>query len=85
MNKSNLIIYKQKTLYKILEELDQDLNFQIIEINNEKSLEQEIKKLHNFIIITKKKIFNLSYQMIIDEYPIKVSKLVEKINVELMK
>ena len=85
MNKSNLIIYKQKTLYKILEELDQDLNFQIIEINNEKSLEQEIKKLHNFIIITKKQIFNLSYQMIIDEYPIKVSKLVEKINVELMK
>ena len=85
MNNSYLIIYKQQTLYKILAELDQDLTFDVKEINNEKSLEQEIQKLDKYIVLTKKKIFNLSHQMIIDEYPIKISKLVEKINVELMK
>tara|TARA_E500000178_G_C16987523_1_gene739090 strand:+ start:628 stop:1191 length:564 start_codon:yes stop_codon:yes gene_type:complete len=85
MNNSNLIIYKHQTLYKILAELDQDLNFQITEINNEKFLDQEIKKFDNSIVITKKKISNISHQMIIDQYPIKVSKLLEKINVELMK
>ena len=72
MNNSNLIIYKHQTLYKILAELDQDLNFQITEINNEKFLDQEIKKFDNSIVITKKKISNISHQMIIDQYPIKV-------------
>ena len=85
MINSNLIIYKQKTLYKILVELDQDLNFQIVEIDNQKSLEQEIKKLDNYIVITKKKIFNIMNQMIFDQYPVKISKLVEKINVQLIK
>ena len=85
MNNSYLIIYKQQTLYKILAELDQDLTFDVKEINNEKSLEQEIQKLDKYIVLTKKKIFNLSHQMIFDQYPVKVSKLMEKINVALMK
>lgn len=85
MINSNLVIYKQRILFKILAELEQDLNFKIFEINNEKSLEQEIQKLDNYIVITKKKIFNITNQMIFDQYPIKISKLVEKINVELMK
>ena len=85
MNISNLIIYKQQILYKILEELNKDLNFNIIESNNEEFLKKEILKLNNYLIITKKKIHNLSNQMIFDKYPVKISKLVEKINVEFMK
>ena len=85
MNNSNLIIYKQKSLYKILAEINKDLNFQIIEIDNEEFLKKKIKKLDNYLIITKKKISNISYQMIFGQYPIKISKLVEKINIELMK
>ena len=85
MNNSYLIIYKQQILYKILAELDQDLTFDVKEINNEKSLEQEIQKLDKYIVLTKKKILNLSHQMIFDQYPVKVSKLMEKINVALMK
>ena len=85
MINSNLVIYKQRILFKILAELEQDLNFKIFKINNEKSLEQEIQKLDNYIVVTKKKIFNITNQMIFDQYPVKISKLVEKINVELMK
>jgi len=85
MNNSNLIIYKEPILYKILAELDQDLNFKILEINNEKSLEDKIQKLENYIIITKKNIFNKSHQMVFSQYPIKFSRLVEKINIEFMK
>jgi hypothetical protein len=85
MINSNLVIYKQRILFKILAELEQDLNFKIFMINNEKSLEQEIQKLDNYIVITKKKIFNITNQMIFDQYPVKISKLVERINVELMK
>ena len=85
MNISNLIIYKQQILYKILEELNKDLNLNIIESNSEEFLNKKILKLNNYLIITNKKILNLSNQMIFDQYPIKVSKLLEKINVELMK
>ena len=85
MNISNLIIYKQQILYKILEELNKDLNFNIIESNSEEFLNKKILKLNNYLIITNKKILNLSNQMIFDQYPVKISKLVEKINVELMK
>ena len=82
---SNLVIYKQPILFKILAELEQDLNFKILEVNNEKLLEQQIQKLDNYIIITKKKFFNISQQLVFNQYPVKVSKLVEKINVEFMK
>ena len=85
MINSNLVIYKQRILFKILAELEQDLNFKIIEINNEKSLEQKIQKLNDYIIITNKKFFNLSHQLVFNQYPVKISKLVEKINVEFMK
>ena len=85
MNISNLIIYKHQILYKILEELNKDLNFNIIESNSEEFLSKKILKLNNYLIITNKKILNLSNQMIFDQYPVKISKLVEKINVELMK
>ena len=85
MINSNLVIYKQRILFKILAELEQDLNFKISEINNDKSLEQEIQKLDNYIIITKKKFFNISHQLVFNQFPVKLSKLIEKINVELMK
>ena len=71
MINSNLVIYKQRILFKILAELEQDLNFKIIEINNEKSLEQEIQKLNDYIIITNKKFFNLSHQLVFNQYPVK--------------
>ena len=68
MINSNLVIYKQRILFKILAELEQDLNFKIFKINNEKSLEQEIQKLDNYIVITKKKIFNITNHMIFYKY-----------------
>jgi hypothetical protein len=85
MINSNLVIYKQRILFKILAELEQDLKFKILEINNEKSLKQEIQKLDNYIIITNKNFLNTNHQLVFNQYPVKVSKLVEKINVEFMK
>ena len=56
MNIQNLIIYKSNTLFQVLKEIEQELNFHIIEILNEKSLNDKIKDLKNYLIITKKKI-----------------------------
>ena len=48
MSTQNLIIYKFKELYQILEELDLDLNFNIIFVDNEKSLNEKTENIHNY-------------------------------------
>ena len=85
MNFQNLIIYKIDVLYHILKELDEDLNFKILHISNEKILNTEIEKLDNYLIITKKNNFNLKNSVILESFPIKLNKLIEKLNIEFLK
>jgi len=81
----NLIIYKFNSLYHILEELGVDLNFKISFINNENSLNEKVKILSSYLIISNKKYSNISNQFVLDNTPINIFKLVEKINIEFLK
>jgi hypothetical protein len=81
----NLIIYKFRSLYHILEELGLDLNFDISFIDNENSLNNKVKNLNNYLIISNKKFLDVSNQFILENTPINIFKLVEKINIEFLK
>ena len=81
----NLIIYQFNTLFKILKELDQNLNFKIIEAKNEKFLNDEINNSKIYLIATKKKISNLNNQIVFEKFPLKINTLIEKINVQFLK
>tara|TARA_B100001559_G_scaffold314419_1_gene314777 strand:- start:119 stop:682 length:564 start_codon:yes stop_codon:yes gene_type:complete len=81
----NVIIFKSKYLFEILKELDAEIKINFIEISNEKSLREIIRNLNNYIIVTNKAISNLENQLLLTSFPIKISKLNETINVELMK
>jgi hypothetical protein len=81
----NLIIYKFKSLYHILEELGLDLNFRIISVDSKISLYERSKSLKNYIIISNKKYLDLDNQFILENIPINISRLVEKINIEFLK
>jgi len=81
----NLIIYKFISLYHILEELDLDLNFRISFIDNENSLNNEVKKYNNYLIISNKKYPDINNQFILDNSPINIFKLIEKINIQFLK
>jgi hypothetical protein len=81
----NLIIYKFISLYHILKELDLDLNFKISFIDNNISLNDKVKKLNNYLIISNKKYSNINNQIIFNNLPINIFKLVEKINIEFLK
>ena len=85
MSNQNLIIYKFTALYHILEELSLEINFKLKFIENEKSLKEKIKNLNNYLIISNKKYPNISNQFVLDNLPIKIFKLVEKINIEFLK
>ena len=85
MNNQNLIVYRLNSLYKMFKELEEDINFRIIESLDEKSLINEIKNLDTYIIITKKEILKLNNQFILKQFPIKIFKIIEKLNIELLK
>ena len=85
MSTQNLIIYKFRSLYHILEELSFDLNFKISFAESEKSLENKVKNLSNYLILSNKKYLNFNNQFILENKPIKISKLVEKINIEFLR
>ena len=81
----NLIIFKLNPLYQILKEMEKELNFSISEINNENLLYNANNDSKNFIVITKNFLSNIDNQCILDKAPIKISKLVEKLNVIILR
>jgi len=81
----NLLIYKFKPLYHILEELSLDLNFEIICIDSEDLLNEKIKILNNYLIVSNKKHLNINNYFILNNLPLNIFKLVEKINIEFLK
>ena len=81
----NLIIYKLNSLYQILEELSLDLNINISFVDSETSLKYKLKNLNNYLIISNKKYQKISNQLILDNKPINIFKLLEKINIEFLK
>ena len=85
MNNQNLLIYQLPHLYEIMYELEDYLNFKIFEISNYKNLDVQIKLIPNHLIITKKKIQKTKNLLIINDEPIKIFKLIEKINIQLLK
>ncbi len=85
MTSQNLIIYKFKSFYNILEELNLDLNFEITYVDNENLLNEKTKILNNCLIITNKKYSNINNLFILDNLPLNIFKLVEKINIEFLK
>ena len=85
MSTQNLIIYKFISLYHILEELGLDINFKISFADNQKSLNDKVKNHSNCLIISNKKYLNLDNQFVLENTPIKISKLIEEINVEFLR
>jgi hypothetical protein len=81
----NLIIYKLTSLYHILEEFDLDLNFKISCIDNENLLKHELKNHNNYLIISNKKYPDINNQFVIENLPINIFKLIEKINIQFLK
>ncbi len=85
MTTQNLIIYKFTALYHILEELGLDLNIKVTLADTENSLKEKVKNLNNCLIVSNKKHSKIGNQFVLDNTPINIFKLVEKINIEFLK
>jgi len=85
MNLKKLIIYDFKELFKILYEIKKELNYEIIEIPAENPLNISLTKKNDHLVIVRKLVKNLNNQFLITSLPIKLSKLIEKLNIEYLK
>ena len=85
MNNQNLFIYDSQSLYEILNEVSEFLNFNLINISKDNFSEQDLDKYDDYIILVHKNSFKNPNQFIFNEYPIKIFKLIEKINIEFLK
>ena len=85
MNNQNLVIYDFNIIYDILKEIEDYLNFNLIKIEKSKLDIQKIKNQENFLIISKKEIAGFKNQIIINQFPLEISKLVESINIKFLK
>ena len=85
MISQNLIIYKFNSLYHILEELGLDLNFKITFADTKDSLKDKVINHNNSLIVTNTLHADIGNHFVLDNSPINISKLIEKINIEFLK
>ena len=85
MISQNIIIYKFSGLYQILQELGEDLNLNIAFEDREDFLNEKVKNFNNYLIISNKKYLDIGNQFVLDNLPINIFKLIEKINIEFLK
>ena len=85
MSHKKLIIYEYDSLFNILNEIKENLNFEPIRAQ-ENDFQNIVSNLtSDFLIISKKNLEKINNQIILRELPIKMNKFIELINVQYLK
>ena len=84
MNNQILFIYELKSLYDIFTEIEENLNFKVIYLNKKEISEINFKDYRDHLILSLKDL-KLPNMILVENFPIKFSKLLERINIEFLK
>ncbi len=84
MTKENLLIYDFDELFNLLNEIKNNLTFKIISIKKNEINEKNFEKYENYIIISRNYV-DLKNNFVLSNFPIKIDKLVENINIRFLK
>ena len=84
MNNQTLFIYESSSLFNIFKEIDDYLNFKIVNLTKKEIPKTNFKDYKDYLILSFKEL-NLPNTILIDNFPVKFSKLLEKINIEFLK
>ena len=85
MISKTLIIYEYQILYKILSEIKEYLNFEILHVDKNKLQELEFNKFENYLIVSSVKSVDLKNNFVLENLPIKLDKLIQTININFLK
>ena len=85
MNHKKLIIYEYDSLFNILNEIKENLNFELLRAQ-ENDFQNIVSNLtSDFLIISKKNLEKMNNQIVLTDLPIKMNKIIELINVQFLK
>ena len=84
MSNQNLIIYDFENLFNILEEIKDTFNYKLINVKKNTNILDYNDSL-DYLIITQEDIPNLQNQLILNNFPLKIEKILELINVNFLK
>ena len=82
MNHKKLIIYEYDSLFNILNEIKENLNFELIKAQENDFQNIASNLTSDFLIISKKNLEKIDNQIILRELPIKINKIIELINIQ---
>jgi hypothetical protein len=86
MNKQILNIVNFQILYEILDEIKENLFFEIVNYKDKNEFLKNSKTtLQQELVITKDKTFSEGNVLFIDNFPIPLKKLIELVNIQLLK
>ena len=92
MLNQNIFILNSKTLYDILNEVKNLLNFNILQMDEKDLNKNTFDNFKNYILLTgnlknieKNPYIDITKVLVIDEMPIPIKKLIEKINIFILK
>ena len=85
MSKKVLFVYNSIKLFEILSEIRENLNFEINHIDQESHQKTNFKEYDNSIIVTTKFSEKLKNCLVIDNLPLNIYDLIEKINLSFLR
>ena len=85
MGSKTLIIHEYQILSEILTEIDEYLNFKILNVDKNGLKNLDLNKLGDYIILSSKDIPNIKNCLTLPNLPIKFDKLIQIINITFLK
>jgi len=83
MNVQNLIVCDSKVIFDILIEIKQELNCNLVFKTKHELLKTQ--NLENYLVLSEQKIKEIDNQILIKDFPIKIGKFLEIININFLK
>ena len=84
MNNQILFIYESKSLFDIFSEIEDNLNFKVINLTKKEISQINFKDYRDYLILSLKDL-KLPNLILAENFPMKLSKLLERINIEFLK
>ena len=85
MNSKKIIINENKILFKILDEIKDNFNFDLINIDSKKLKNLKINKFFDLLVTFHDDENNDPSSLVIKKFPIKLEKLIQLINIQFLK
>ncbi len=85
MNSKKIIVFDYDTLFEILDEIKEKLNFDVTKIDTKNINQVKDDSNGDFLLVSRFPVSNFKNNLVIKDEPFKIGKLIEQINLKFLK